>query len=303
MSVDQEPEVGSADSDALPVRGFVLGLSAYLLWGLLPLFLIMLEHIPAPEVLAHRIVWSVPVAGVILFFLGRTGDVMRAFKTPKIIVMMFITAALISLNWGTYIWAIAANMTSQGALGYYINPLMFVVLGAVLLGERLERMQVYAVVLAAFGVLVLAISIGAVPWVAFILATTFAIYGYLRKVVDIGPTQGFLIEVLLLAPFAGAYLIWLSFSGISHFEGVDIWLLIGTGPATAIPLILYAFGAKALRMSTIGLMQYIAPTMIFLIAVFVFREPMSVWQWVAFSLIWIALALYSFSMLRSYPKR
>ncbi len=289
----------------LPVRGFVMGLSAYLFWGILPLYLKMLGDVPALEMLAHRVVWSVPVAGLILFFLGRTGDLVRAFKTPKIIVMMLITAALISVNWGIYIWSISVNIASQAALGYYINPLMFVILGAVLLGEYLDRLQVIAIFIAAFGVLVLALSIGAVPWVAFVLAISFTIYGYLRKTVDIGPTQGFLMEVILLTPVAAAYLVWLYMSGEAHFgtNGRETWLLIGMGPATAIPLILYATGAKALRLSTIGLMQYIAPTMIFLIAIFIFREPMSFGQLMAFVLIWFALALYSVSIFRQYPRR
>jgi chloramphenicol-sensitive protein RarD len=289
----------SIDSNSNATRGFAFALSAYLLWGLLPLFLKLVAHIPAVEVVAHRIVWSVPIAGTVLLLLGRTADVKAAFSSPRTLAMAALTAALITFNWGTYVWAIAVNRAVETSLGYYINPLLSVVMGALFLGERLTRTQVAAVGLAVAAVVLLTVETGGLPWVSLILAFTFALYGFFRKTLPIGPSQGFFLEVLLLSVPSLFYLIWLQSRGQGHFlpsQPMDILLLILCGPATAVPLLLYGFGAKLLRLSTIGIMQYIAPTLVFLIAVFVFGEPFSGMRAVAFLLIWTALALYSWSM-------
>ncbi len=298
MSVEQSTQSENTTADKSAVSGFFYALLAYLIWGLLPIYMKAIEHIPAVEIVAHRILWSIPVAAIILVVLGRTRDFISALRSPKILGMIFISATLISMNWGVYIWSISVNIASQAALGYYINPLLSILLGVFLLGEKMTRLQLFAILLAFLAVVLMTVAMGALPWVAIVLAVSFTIYGYLRKTVDIGPTQGFLLEVILMSPFAAAYLIWLSVNGVNHFNDGDwnSWLLAGTGLVTAIPLILYASGAKKLRLSTIGLMQYIAPTMIFLFAVFVFNEPMSGWQLVAFILIWMALALYSVSI-------
>ncbi|MBX3581412.1 MAG: EamA family transporter RarD [Rhizobiaceae bacterium] len=280
-------------------RGFFFALAAYGLWGFLPVFLKLVSHIPAFEVVAHRILWSIPIAGAVLLALGRTADIKAALRSPRTLGMAALTAALISINWGIYLWAIAADRTIEGALGYYINPLMTVALGAVFLGEKLGRAQILAVCLAVAAVLILTFEAGGLPWISLALASTFAVYGFLRKTLPIGPSQGFFLEILLLSVPALAYVIWLAIRGEGHFvplEPENILLLILCGPATAVPLMLYGFGAKLLRISTIGIMQYIAPTMIFLIAVFIFDEPFSVWKMAAFVLIWIALAIYSWSM-------
>ncbi len=298
MSGEQSAQIKDTSNDNSAVSGFFYALAAYLTWGFLPLYMKAIEHIPAVEIVAHRILWSIPVATVILVALGRTSDFLRALKSPKNLGMMFVTALLVSVNWGVYVWSISANIASQAALGYYINPLLSILLGVFLLGEKLTRLQIFAIMLAFLAVVIMTVAMGALPWAALVMAVSFTFYGYLRKTVDIGPTQGFLLEVVLMAPFAVAYLIWLGVNGANHFNDGDwnSWLLAGTGLATAIPLILYASGAKRLRLSTIGLMQYIAPTMIFLFAVFAFNEPMSGWQLVAFVLIWMALALYSVSI-------
>ncbi|BDW85618.1 permease [Roseicyclus marinus] len=280
--------------------GFLYATSAYLMWGFLPLYMKALAHIPPVEIIAHRILWSIPIAGLVLLLLGRTGDLIRALKTPRMVAMAAVTAALISINWGVYVWAIANDRALDAALGYYINPLFSVALGAVLLRERLAGVQWLAVGLAAVAVTILTLSAGVVPWVALVLMTTFGLYGFLRKTLPIGPNQGFLLEVLLLSPPALAYLLWLGPEG--HFLATswrDTALLLGTGAVTAIPLMLYANGAKGLRLSTIGILQYIAPTMIFLIAVFVFAEPFGPARAVAFPLIWAALILYTGSMIRT----
>ncbi|MBZ9917280.1 MULTISPECIES: EamA family transporter RarD [unclassified Mesorhizobium] len=281
-------------------RGFLLALGAYFLWGLLPFYMKAVAHLPLAEVIAHRIVWSVPIAAAVLVWAGRTADFKAAIRSPRTIAMAALTAALISVNWGVYVWAIAVDRTVETALGYYINPLVSVVVGALLLSERLDRLQIAAVVLAAIAVAVLTIEAGKLPWVSLALAFSFAAYGFFRKTLPIGPSQGFLLEVLLLSVPALGYIAWLIATGQDHFvsgNGVDAALLAGCGPVTAVPLLLFAFGARLLRLSTIGIMQYIAPTIVFLIAVLIFKEPFDTTQAVAFALIWAALAMYSWSML------
>ena len=282
------------------VRGFLFAFSAYFIWGLLPFYMRALDHVPPLEIVAHRIAWSVPVAGIVLLALGRTGDIAVALRSPRTILMAALTAAIITVNWGIYIWAISVDRTVETALGYYINPLVTVLLGAVLLGERLDRLQIVAVALAATAVVVLTVVAGGLPWVSLVLAFSFAAYGYLRKTLPIGPSQGFFLEVLILSVPSLAYILWLETTGQGHFltdGGGNVVLLMLSGPLTAIPLILYAFGAKMLRISTIGIMQYIAPTMIALIAVFAFGEPFGVDRMIAFGLIVLALVLYSWSIL------
>lgn len=282
-----------------PLRGFAFAGAAYLLWGFMPLLMKALDHVPATEIVAHRVIWSLPVAAVILVATGRTGDIGPALRSPRTLMMATLTAALISLNWGIYIWAIAADRTVETALGYYINPLVTVLMGAVLLGERLSRAQVVAVGLAAVAVAILTFDAGGLPWVSLALALSFAGYGFLRKTLPIGPSQGFFLEVLILTPPAILWLAYLAATGPTAF-GFDMpltmSLLVLCGPATAIPLILYAFGAKLLKISSIGIMQYIAPTMIAIIAVFVFGEPFGTARLVAFGFIWAALAIYTWSM-------
>ncbi|RWC77490.1 EamA family transporter RarD [Mesorhizobium sp. M00.F.Ca.ET.151.01.1.1] len=293
-------EAIASDTDSKARRGFLLALGAYLLWGLLPFYMKAVAHLPLAEVIAHRIVWSVPIAAAVLVWAGRTADFKAAIRSPRTIAMAALTAALISVNWGIYVWAIAVDRTVETALGYYINPLVNVVVGALLLGERLDRLQIAAVALAAVAVAVLTIDGGKLPWVSLALAFSFAAYGFFRKTLPIGPSQGFLLEVLLLSVPALGYIVFLIATGQDHFvsgNGTDTALLIGCGPVTAVPLLLFAFGAKLLRLSTIGIMQYIAPTMVFLIAVLIFDEPFGTTQAIAFTLIWAALAIYSWSML------
>ncbi|NGO53989.1 EamA family transporter RarD [Allomesorhizobium camelthorni] len=280
-------------------RGFLFGLSAYLLWGFLPFYMKAVAHIPAAEVVAHRVIWSVPVAGALLIWMGRTADIKLALRSPRTLAMGGLTAALITVNWGVYVWAIAADRALETALGYYINPLFSVFLGAVLLGEKLSRAQIAAIALAVAAVALLTWEAGGLPWVSIALALSWGFYAFFKKTLPIGPAQGFFLEILVLSIPAIGYIGWLGASGAGHFGrtgAADIWLLLGCGLVTAVPLILYANGAKLLRLSTIGIMQYIAPTMIFVIAIFIFHEPFSSTRAIAFAMIWTALAIYSWSM-------
>jgi chloramphenicol-sensitive protein RarD len=285
-------------SDADARRGFFCALGAFTFWGFQPLYMKLIAHIPPDEVVAHRVIWSVPLAALVLVLLGRTADLKVALRTPRMLMMAAVTAAIISVNWGVYVWAIAVDRTIETALGYYINPLVSVCMGALLLGERLMRLQVVAVALATIAVAILAWEAGGLPWVSLALAFSFAIYGYLRKTLPIGPSQGFFLEVLILLVPALGYAAWLATQGTGHFAQSstrDTLLLIGCGPVTTLPLLLYGFGAKLLRLSTIGLMQYIGPSLVLLVAVFLFQEPFGGVQAVVFGLIWVALALYSWS--------
>ncbi len=301
MSVDHADASTSADERPGHGRsGFFYALGAYLLWGFFPFYWKAATHIGPFELMAHRTVWAVPFAALWLLAAGRLGGVWWVFTEWRKLAVLAVTALLIAVNWGIFVWAVAAERTIEAALGYYINPLLAVALGAIFLGERFTRGQQVAIVLAALAVLLLTVMGGKLPWVALVLAFSFAAYGFLRKTVEVGPVQGFFVEVLLLSVPAVAWIGWLAISGGGALGAstADTLLLIGCGPVSAVPLILFAFGAKRLRLSTVGLMQYIAPTLIFLIGIFAFREPFSVWHLVAFSLIWTALAIYAVSALR-----
>jgi len=293
-------------SQAVPVqpespaaRGFLFAFFAYFIWGFLPLYMKMVAHIPALEVLAHRALWSVPLAGLALFFTGRPADIKRALKQPRTLAMAMLTASIISVNWGIYIWAIAVGRTVEAALGYYINPLFSIFLAALFLGETLKRMQILAISLAIVAVAILTWERGGLPWISVSLALSWGVYAMFKRSLPIGPSEGFFLEVLILSVPAAAYLIWLATTGTSHFfgepGGANPWLLAASGLVTAFPLLLYANGAKLLKLSTIGMMQYIAPSMIFLIAVFWFREPFTGTTLFAFGFIWLALAVFTWS--------
>ncbi len=282
-------------------RGFAFAMSAYVFWGFLPLYMKLLAHLPPIEVLAHRVLWSVPIAAVILWMLGRTADLMAALRSPRTLAMAAITAALVSVNWGIYIYAIFTDRALEAALGYYINPLFSIFLGFVLLGERLSPAKWLAVALAGAAVVVLTVEAGGLPLIALSLTLSWGFYAYFKKSLPIGPNQGFLLEVILLAPIALGYAIYVAATGQGHFLAgnlPDTWLLLGCGAVTAVPLMLYANGAKLLRLSTIGILQYTAPTMIFLIAVFVFDEEFGTARMIAFPMIWAALVIYSTALLR-----
>lgn len=284
-------------------QGLAFAVTAYVLWGFLPLYMKLLSHIPPAEVVAHRVIWSVPLAGLLLVALGRTDSIKQALTSPKMLLMGCLTAALISVNWGIYVWAITSGHALDAALGYYINPLFSLLLGAVLLGERPNGLQLVAIALAAAAVVVLTVDAGALPWAAIGLFLTWGFYALAKKQLPIGPNQGFLLEVLILTPPALAYLIWLGPSNALGSSLSNTALLMGCGIVTAVPLLIYANGAKLLRLSTIAVLQYIAPTMIFLIGVFVFNEPFGSARMIAFPMIWAALVLYSIALFRNMRRK
>ena len=281
-------------------RGFAFALSAYFLWGFLPFFMKAVAHIPPPEVIAHRVVWSVPLAAAVLLYRGEFNGILALLKQPKMLLMGATTAALISVNWGIYVWAIGSGHALDAALGYYINPLFSVFLGAVLLGEKLTKRQIAAILLAAAAVALLTVAAGKLPLISLGLTVTWGFYAYLKRRLPIGANEGFLLEILILNPFALAYMLWLTTQGTGHFGGTttDTILLMACGIVTALPLMLYANGAKGLRLSTIGILQYVAPTMILLIAVLAFGETFGLAQMIAFPMIWAALAIYTSALFK-----
>ena len=279
-------------------EGYLFAIGAFSIWGLiLPLYLKALEHVSPFEIVADRILWAVPFAVLILWWQGGLGRAVAVLTDIRTMALATLTATLISLNWGTYVYAVVSGQAIAGALGYYINPLVNVALAAIFLGERPTRRQGIAIALAAIGVVILTVKAGGLPWISLVLALSFGIYGLLRKTVKVDASAGFFLEVVVLTIPSLVVLAFLP--GPLHFgAGIsETLLLIGAGPLTAVPLIFYAAGARRLHYATIGILQYIVPTLILLTAVFVFGEPFGGWQIVAFAFIWTALVLYTTSLL------
>jgi chloramphenicol-sensitive protein RarD len=284
------PEAHRASSAA----GVAYAAGAYAVWGTFPLYFRTLYGVPAPEVLAHRIVWS--AAFMVLYVTARRSwpQVRRQLTVP-IVARLAVSALFISTNWLIYIWAVNAEHVLDASLGYYVNPLVSVLLAVAFLHESLSRRQVIAIFLATIGVLWLVVQAGRFPWVALSLATTFGLYGLIRKRLPVDATAGLLAEVLVLAPLALAYLAWLTAAGRSHFADgpARAALLASTGVVTAIPLLWFANGVRRLRLATVGLLQYLNPTIQFTIAVAIFGEPFTPAHRLAFACIWTALAIYA----------
>ncbi|WP_242370596.1 EamA family transporter RarD [Anaeromyxobacter sp. SG26] len=273
--------------------------AAYLMWGLFPLYFHALAGVPAPEILAYRIVCSTLFVAALVTLKRRWADVLRQLRAPGTLPSLAASALFISANWLVYVWAVNAGRVLEASLGYFVNPLVSVVLGVVFLREPLTRAQRIAVILAALGVVALVVRAGTFPWVALALALTFGLYGLIRKRVRVDATAGLLGEVALLTPVAAIYLAALGAAHAGHLGAsarVTIFLA-ASGVVTAIPLMLFALGVQRLRLSTIGLLQYVNPTVQFGIAVLVFREPFSAAHALTFGCIWLSLAIYSFEAL------
>lgn len=305
MSTPTHDVVVSRDVATSRARaGVAYGLGAYLWWGVAPLyFKIMVARAPGLEVVAHRILWSsVFLVGLIL--VRRQGATLwrMMFHTPRVLGVLVCTAALICTNWYLFIWVHETGQVLQASLGYFINPLISVALGFVILGERLRRLQVVAVAIAACGVAYLSIASGEAPVIALALACSFAAYGLIRKLVAVEAMVGQTIETLLLAPLCIGYLIWIQTHGGGTFgaqsRSTDA-LLIAGGVITAVPLLWFTCAARRLRLVTVGFLQYLAPSGQFLIAWLVFHEPLSTQRLACFVIIWIALAIYSYDAIRS----
>jgi chloramphenicol-sensitive protein RarD len=276
--------------------GFVYALLAYATWGIFPIYFKALPNVPADQVLAHRVLWSVALLAVAVPVLGRWPSVLRACRP-----IILVSAVLIAANWGTYIWAVQSGRVLEASLGYFVNPLVSVLLGVVFLRERLRRGQMYAIGLAAIGVVALVIRLHALPWLPITLALTFGLYGFVRKQAGVDAVGGLLVEASALALPALAWVAICAGRGVGAFGSGPrtTALLVAAGPVTAIPLIWFAMGVRSLPLSTIGILQYVTPTLQFLLAVAVYREPFGSAHAIAFGFIWAALALYTWDSLRA----
>ena len=279
-------------------KGVAFGLSAYLLWGFLPVYFKLLGGVLPTEIVAQRVLWSVVLLAVLIAVRRRWPQLRAAFANPQALKILTVSALLIGVNWLIYIWAIGARHVLETSLGYFLNPLVNVVMGVLLLKERLTRAQGLAVGLAAIGVAVLAAGAASGLWISLALALSFATYGLLRKIAPVDSLEGLMIETVLLAPVAAFYLFWLGDrAAFGDGPGVSALLALG-GVVTAVPLLLFAAGARRLRYSTLGLLQYIAPTIQFLLAVLAFGEPLTTAHLICFALIWTGLAVYATDSLR-----
>jgi chloramphenicol-sensitive protein RarD len=300
VSADVTPSSDGRGGEEESRQGVAYALAAFVAWGIMPMFFKLLSGITNYEVVAHRAMWAVVILAVPVTIAGRWGYVRVAFQSRQVMMVLIFTAALLSVNWMVFMWGVNVGRVLEISLGYYINPLISVVFGLLLLQEKLSRWQIVAVVLAAVGVLNQTLGYGQFPWVSMFLAISFAIYGYARKVVKVAALEGLMLETLLMAPFGLAFIVYLGESGSFGWGGwYTSFLLFCTGAATALPLLWFTAGARRLRLSTIGILQYLAPSMHFVLAVFVYREPFTTTHLITFGCIWLALIIYTTSSIRS----
>jgi len=297
-----EPVTASEELRRSARVGVAYGLAAYLSWGLVPIYFKAVARVAPLEVLAHRVIWSVTLLAALMLARRRFRLVLDAAGSRRTMMTLLGTTVLIACNWFMFIWAVANNHVLQASLGYYINPLVNVLLGVLFLKERLRPGQTVSVVLAATGVTFLALSYGRLPWIALMLAGSFGLYGLLRKTAPVGSLVGLTVETALLAPLAVGYALYLWFTENGSFACGDLGidgLLAFAGVVTAVPLLWFTSAARRLRLTTMGFLQYLAPTGHFLLAVLAYREPFTAAQAVTFVCIWAALAIYSFDTVRA----
>ena len=281
--------------------GFIAAIAAYTFWGLFPLYLKLLSAVSALEILAHRVFWSVPFGAVIILVRRQWGEVLAAIKSPRVVALLAVAAVAIASNWLIYVWAVINDRILEASLGYYINPLMYVAAGVFILGERLRRAQLISVALATVGVLVMTFGAGVFPWVSLALAFLFTVYGYIRKTTPVGAMPGLFVETSLLAPIAVVFVLSLMRTGEAVFQaqslGMDLLLMLA-GPVTVIPLVLFALATRRLTLITIGLLQYIGPTLQFALGLY-YGETFTFSHAVSFGLIWTGLAVFSVDAIRA----
>lgn len=287
-------------------RGIAYACAAYLLWGVFPIYFKALASVAPLEILGHRIVWSLAVCAILLLALRRLQWLAALRQQPRVLLWFTASALTVGVNWFVYIWAITAGRVVDASLGYFINPLVNVLIGALLLHERLRIGQLLAVSVAGAGVLWLTVQAGSPPWIGLVLALSWGLYGLLRKTAALGALEGLTLETVLLVPIAAAYLAWLAHSGQSNFVTGDSTirlLLLASGPVTAIPLLLFAAGARRIPFSTLGVLQYLSPSLQLLIGVWLYGEPFSE-RALGYVLIWIALAMFTAeSIVQSWRSR
>ena len=277
-------------------KGILYAAGAYILWGLLPLYWKALHDVPSSQIVAHRLVWSLVFVGLLLTARRNWGWLGKAIRQPRVLAIFALSGALLTVNWLVYIWGVNAGFIVETSLGYFINPLVNVLLGYVFLKERLRPVQWAALAVALAGVLYLTFSYGAFPWIALTLAFSFGLYGLIRKTATLNSAEGLFVETAVLFLPALGFLLFHELRGtgaLGHVDTLTTLLLIGAGAVTSIPLILFAAGARRVTLTTLGLLQYIAPTMQFLIGVLIYGEAFGIGRVIGFGLIWLALLLYT----------
>lgn len=279
---------------------------AFGVWGLFPIFFKAVGHMPAVEILSHRFVWTVLVLAAALTFLGRWAKVRRVLGDRRLVLALLASSLTLSINWVVFIWAVVDGRVIDTSLGYFGSPLASVVLGVVLLKERLNRWQWLAVGLAGAAVASMIVGAGTLPWVSLTLAIIWSLYGFLRKLTPVDAIDGLFVETLVLTPLALTYLVWLAVAGMGHFGHGDVaidLLIVSSGVVTAVPLCCFAFAARRLRLVTLGIFQYITPTLTFLLGVFLYDEPFDTAKRITFALIWLALIVYTADAIRVGRKK
>ena len=281
--------------------GLLFGISAYVLWGAFPLYWPLLEPANPLEIVSHRAVWTLVFCFIVLAATKALKSTLATLKRPKIAAKLFLTSLLISINWLVYIWATNNGPVVEASLGYYINPLIIIGFGVILLKEKMRRLQWAAVIIASIGVLVLTIDYGRLPWIAFALAISWGSYGLIKKQLGLGALEGLAIETFISAFFYLGYLIYIGNQGtgqFGHHVGLTL-LLMSAGAITAIPLLLFNGSATRLPFTTIGLLQYITPTLQFSVGVWIRHEDMPTARWIGFLIIWVALTTLGFDLVKS----
>ena len=275
-------------------HGIIFGFAAYGSWGLFPLYFKAVASVAPTEVLAHRAIWSFIMLAILVGILGRWGELWRELSNAKLVLMLGLSTFFIAANWFIFIYAVASGQVLQASLGYFINPLVNILLGVLFLRERLRPYQMLSIALAVGGVLVLTASVGQVPWLSLSLAMTFALYGLMRKIMPVDGLVSLTVETLVMAPIA---LVYLGYLGTVHgLTGIGlpiVVLLLLSGPVTTVPLLFFGAAARRLKLSTMGILQYLTPSLQFMLAVVVFKEPFSAPQLVSFACIWTAVAIYT----------
>ena len=291
---------------ANPRRGYILGLSAYVIWGLFPLYFKAIANVPAVEIIIHRVLWSALFGALLLMVWKHPGWWRELRDNPKRLAILALSGTLIAANWLTYVWAVNSGRMLEASLGYYINPLVNVLLGMLILGERLRRMQWLAVGLAAMGVAQQVWQVGSLPWVSLVLALTFGFYGLIRKQAPVKALPGLVVETWMLVPIALAWLLFhptASTAQAAFWSSSEAWWLVAAGPITLVPLVAFNAAARHLPYPTLGFLQYLAPTLVLLQAELLFNEQLSSSTLLAFVFIWAGLAVYSVDAWFSLRKR
>jgi len=286
--------------------GYCYGIAAFIAWGFLPIYWKLLATVPAQEILAHRIFWSFAFMALMLFYLKRWHSLKGVLAGGKNLLIIILCAVLISINWFVYIWAVNSDQVIEASMGYYISPLISVLLGMALLKENLSPFQILALLLAVIGVGIITVQFGKIPWVALVLASSFAFYGLLKKLLPVDALLGLALETTYMMPLALAYIIFQELSGTGALAAVSpvvTILLIGSGVVTATPLLWFAKGAQKMELSAIGFLQYIGPSISLLLGIFIFKEEFSHVHLASFCFIWAGVILYSWSGLKQLKKQ